>query len=367
MFSLACVFVEIFAVYKGFSAENIHDLFEEPKTYAANMDRVLDWVSHKVVERCDVQIRELIRNMTLKERKERLLAREVWEELVTVRSNRNSSIHFCGACCMPRNPSDKAVSDTTSLDPAKHGYEDPLLSRSTKKAGNDTEFKMKYEPNERPPYDWDRNLWLGPSRLVDSVGHSEEEHHLCRKTFWVGNIDDESKKRKRRQEVKRAAKAEAELLEKLAHRHIIKLKGTYRHGDHSFAILLTPVTRYDLSQYLAMVELNREDGSTLGDWQKLLRISLGCLANAIDFLHTRHGLVHGDIEPKNILVAPDAYQKIFLSHFEYAALKQQERDMANIFLGSGRNETQYVNDVRSQVGLLLSLIRSCYLHLNDLP
>ncbi|KAL5386078.1 hypothetical protein PMIN02_008665 [Paraphaeosphaeria minitans] len=350
VFSLACVFFEIFAVYKGESADVLSSVFsDDRKNYASNIDKVLEWVRNHVVERCDVQILELIRNMTLKPRKQRLFAREVWSELVTVRSNDDTSVHFCGACCMPRNPNrDGNISSGDSLpDPADHG---DGLSSADKTAlqppidvTKDLNFKSKYSATDMLPYTWDRNIWLGPTRLVDSVGFRNEEHHLCRKSFWV-TVSKKNELEKDRREVKAFALAEAEMLKKVTHPHIVKLRDMYRQGPDTFVIVTTPVTRYNLAQYLPMVELKRKGGANIGDWKKTLRISPGCLANAVNWLHTKHNIVHGNIEAENILVAPDAYQKIILAHFKYAARKVRAEDMARTQYGSPQDEAYYMNE-----------------------
>lgn len=360
IYSLACVFIEMFAVYKGFSADKVHTLFETKKevenananTYASNMPDVLNWLSEKVIERCDIQVLDLIRKMVRIERKERLLANEVWEELVTLRSDLYTKIHFCGACCMPQNPSLEGLLDMTAPTPANYDYENPLLSKATEEASEDPRFKTRYAATEMSPYTWIRNLRVGHGFITDSVEHSERDHYLIRKSIWTRDIDDSDKKKEERREIKQAALAEAKLLKKLVHRHIVRLKSTYRHGDDTFVILMDPVTKINLSQYLSLVEIKRTENLVIADWETFLRISPGCLANAVVFLHDEN-IVHGDIESRNILVAPEAGQKIKLADFGIAALKQRERDMIKTYYGPDHDEARHVNDVSSQSSSIL--------------
>jgi Protein kinase domain/Right handed beta helix region len=88
---------------------------------------------------------------------------------------------------------------------------------------------------------------------------------------------------------------EAELLARLDHPGIVRLKGSGSHGDRPF-IVLEWVEGSDLDAVLA-----RSDGG-LAD-QRLIQL-LGALADAVAALHAA-GWLHRDLKPANIVVRPD--------------------------------------------------------------
>jgi serine/threonine protein kinase len=139
-----------------------------------------------------------------------------------------------------------------------------------------------------------------------------------------------------RTQVKRIALTEARILKRLRHPHIVGVKATYQDGYDVFAILTSPVATYDLREYLLAVELRRKGpvNGTLGGWQKVSRISPGCLANAVNYLHGQ-GIQHGNISLENIIVEPDhPYSKICLANFGFAAFHQYEKDMREFAYGT---------------------------------
>jgi serine/threonine protein kinase len=71
-----------------------------------------------------------------------------------------------------------------------------------------------------------------------------------------------------------------------------------------FALLMSPVGEYNLNEYY-----NVARGSP--DKLSLLRSFFGCLANALQYVHSIK-IRHRDIKPQNILVRGD---KVFLTDF----------------------------------------------------
>jgi serine/threonine protein kinase len=92
---------------------------------------------------------------------------------------------------------------------------------------------------------------------------------------------------RKKEDVKRFV-AEIEILKRLKHDHIVKFVGSY-----TDALIMTPIADGDLAIY--MVE------ATSAKFPEL-RTFFGCLATAIDYLHSQ-GIRHKDIKPTNILVS----------------------------------------------------------------
>ena len=88
---------------------------------------------------------------------------------------------------------------------------------------------------------------------------------------------------------------EINTLKRAKHRHIVELVGSYTDSKH-LAIIMSPVADMDLATYLKpeRVPPSPEKSSTL-------RTYFGCLANALDFLHS-HQIRHKDIKSRNILI-----------------------------------------------------------------
>lgn len=88
---------------------------------------------------------------------------------------------------------------------------------------------------------------------------------------------------------------EVKILENLVHRHIVELAGTYTQ-DGTLYLLLYPVAECNLAQRLQTC------GSSDPYFPKDLLPAFGCLASALDFIHSKDiAIKHKDIKPANIL------------------------------------------------------------------
>lgn len=97
---------------------------------------------------------------------------------------------------------------------------------------------------------------------------------------------------------------EAELLRQLRHKHIIECIATISTPD-MFALILHPVGEYDLAELIlhptsVLSGFSKGTGPSEEDFAMVCRW-LGCLAEAVDFIHSQNILL-GDIKPHNIIV-----------------------------------------------------------------
>lgn len=135
---------------------------------------------------------------------------------------------------------------------------------------------------------------------------------------------------------------EANIMEKMVHRHIVELVGTYSKGPKELCILTYPAAACNLQSFLDDIEEVRtgnaadlKDSSNrfeaLGfkgilypqsrneDPQikalegplNFLSSILGCVTEAVEYIH-KNKVRHQDLKPKNILLSP---QQVFLADF----------------------------------------------------
>jgi serine/threonine protein kinase len=94
---------------------------------------------------------------------------------------------------------------------------------------------------------------------------------------------------------------EIELLKKVKHPHIVDFVGSYT-DPTCINLLMSPVAEMDLTAYLKQADTTKFSE---------LRIFFGCLATALEYLHTRR-IRHKDIKPNNLLVN---HGKILITDF----------------------------------------------------
>jgi tRNA A-37 threonylcarbamoyl transferase component Bud32 len=97
---------------------------------------------------------------------------------------------------------------------------------------------------------------------------------------------------------KKDAVKEVEHLQRLPHRHVVRVVGTYT-LKKDLAILLYPVADCDLDEFLDELLESEEQLSDM--FAGSLCTFVGCLSNAINFIHSNY-IKHLDIKPSNLLV-----------------------------------------------------------------
>jgi serine/threonine protein kinase/DNA-binding SARP family transcriptional activator len=118
----------------------------------------------------------------------------------------------------------------------------------------------------------------------------------------------------------RRFEAEAQVVARLQHPHIVPLIDFWRESDGAFLVM-----RFAAGGSLADLMV---DGPLPVD--QVLRI-FGQLSSALDFAH-RSGVVHRDIKPSNVLL--DAEGNAYLSDFGIALADQHDEPVQSIVLGS---------------------------------
>ncbi|KAL1881345.1 hypothetical protein Daus18300_001198 [Diaporthe australafricana] len=175
---------------------------------------------------------------------------------------------------------------------------------------------------------------LGATRIsvVEKVHYSlqSNKYPICLARKWI---------RPRRGRTLEMLRDEAEIMERLDHKHIIKLVGTYSIKYNELYLLIWPVAVCDLSAFLDDIEnlrhgqgdfedivsrfealgLGRPDGNggTTGnglDHRQYLHQIIGCITQATAFCH-RERIRHLDLKPSNILLAPG---RVYLADFGVA-------------------------------------------------
>lgn len=132
-----------------------------------------------------------------------------------------------------------------------------------------------------------RDLGSGGFGIVDHVTSKLSLSHYARKRIPRGRSF------KKDREAMRIFENELKTLKALQHRHLVKLIGSYT--DRTFVgLIMNPVADMNLATYLSAT-------ADLEDRKNCLRRFFGCLATAVDYLHSQK-VRHKDIKPENILV-----------------------------------------------------------------
>lgn len=136
-------------------------------------------------------------------------------------------------------------------------------------------------------------------------------------------------------------KEEANIMDKLTHRHIVTLVGSYTHGSNLLYILTYPVAVCDLHHFLNDIEdlrlgtwadiedaakrfeclgfkgiseeriANDHKGGILKSLMDFLVSVLGCTTEALEYVHSQR-IRHQDLKPSNILLSPG---QVYLADF----------------------------------------------------
>ena len=321
IFSLACVFTEIFTAYKG---KNVDDFKEYRKAadpekakegyFYRTVPAVIKWLEDLATQRCDVQIIRLLRAM-LDKPDRRPDAEHTWKVLTTCTTR--EGVFFCGPCCMPLVYDDPILSSNPESNPSEAKYDSEIQTTKVVRMNPDLRFKKRFVKDQQLDLHWVRNLRHWSHSILDVVQDGEYPNPLARKRLQAS--DDEYL------DASIYAKNEAEILRIVQHRHIVKLHDTYLQGD-IHTLLFDPAAEYDLRSYLELAELRYQRKQILPKETDFLTRSFGCLANALACLH-KAGYDHNDIRPENILVHEPA-SRIFLSKFSFG-LKSKGDPSAN--------------------------------------
>jgi len=299
------VFAEIFAVLRRCPYLDFRVLF--PESYNKCVGGVLVQLENiATVERCDVQLLSLIRCMLDDWRVNRPDADEVWKRATTCTSSSttNARTCFCGPCCMPFLTKADSGKPGVNLDLTRMPYHTDMPLADRPPFGKDPNFNTWHEMDKPLGFEWVRNLRHGSYSIHDVVKCGSQRTQLGRKI--VLKLPNQTF------DVEAAAKREAGLTWDLVHRHVIKIKGTYRQGN-VFGLLFQPAADYDLRTYLQEIELQNAKASSPN--LKFLAESFGCLANALRYIHGK-GIFHGDIKPENILIHEG---RVFMAKFGQAS------------------------------------------------
>ncbi|KAH7140612.1 Hsp70 protein-domain-containing protein [Dactylonectria macrodidyma] len=131
-------------------------------------------------------------------------------------------------------------------------------------------------------------LGIGSYGVVDKVMSNTTQREYARKLF-------RRVKGLRQQDVKTFIN-ELTVLKRVNHKHCVELVASYT-DPKFFALLMGPVGDYNLATYY-------DEASNNPDRLSLLRSFFGCLANAVQYLHSQK-IRHRDIKPQNIIIKRD--------------------------------------------------------------
>jgi TolA-binding protein len=143
-----------------------------------------------------------------------------------------------------------------------------------------------FKQGESVPFEAKAVLGQGGFGQVDRVMSTISFKEYARKRV----LRSSAFRGRRKEDVKQFI-TEIEILKRLKHKHVVEYVGSYT--DPKFlAVIMSPIAQMDLHGYLA-----RTNSSNYNE----LRTFFGCLATALEFLHTQN-VRHKDIKPQNILV-----------------------------------------------------------------
>jgi hypothetical protein len=115
MWSLGCIFLEIWTVLKGETVANLHAFLDAngafSSCYHLNSDSTLHWMINLKLRStsADNSPQDWIRHLLVEDKGKRWTARELLSEIETVNSNPEAKFAFSGQCCMEELGSAESV------------------------------------------------------------------------------------------------------------------------------------------------------------------------------------------------------------------------------------------------------------------
>ncbi|KAF3923439.1 Ankyrin-1 [Orbilia brochopaga] len=150
-------------------------------------------------------------------------------------------------------------------------------------------------------------LGAGGFGAVDRVVSTVSGKEYARKRLPRGVMGKGSGAGPKAKEHMKAFRAELEVLKRLRHRHVVEYVGSYTDTQH-LGIIMAPVADGNLAWFLDTIttadnsfKTSSSDQTSPAEKRALLRTFFGCLASALDYLHSSQ-IRHKDIKPQNILV-----------------------------------------------------------------
>ncbi|KAF1979816.1 HSP70-domain-containing protein [Bimuria novae-zelandiae CBS 107.79] len=194
-------------------------------------------------------------------------------------------------------------------------YQDVVLSKSLLFEKNPERRHTAFLKDEPLPYEVVGKLGAGAHGQVDKVMSTVSHREYARKLF--------QRVRGMRKDAIKSFLTELQVLKRIQHYHCVELVQSYTDPKY-FALIMSPVGDCNLLEYYS-IALNDPDKSSL------LRSFFGCLANALQYLHSIK-IRHRDIKPHNILVKGD---RVFLTDFGIA-LDWEELSKSTTTADSGK-------------------------------
>ncbi|KAI9682633.1 MAG: hypothetical protein M1822_006931 [Bathelium mastoideum] len=182
----------------------------------------------------------------------------------------------------------KSVQSITLSSPAQSQFLDSqklVLTRAVDLEKNVEKKHIHFSGKETIPFKELGELGRGGYGKVDKVFSQFSQRELARKLF-----------KRQRGGNKAAVQSfinELRVLKKIRHHHCVELIASYTDARY-FGIIMLPVAECNLHGFYTRASGNPEG-------LKILRTFFGCLASAVNYLHSNK-IRHRDIKPENILV-----------------------------------------------------------------